>query len=337
MFYTGSWVKDSTYKPLLDKIESHPHVDSVRIHRPFDTSICTSTNNDTFVLIGHSLGGYFALQDAMRYPKKVAGVVLINSHFNSRGVMPYPKVPIHKIQVPVLTILGGKDNRLPIRKALDDAWECQQEGDYDKYFVVNKGHGHFTGVTTRCGQNGVVGPVHEFLDSVFTRNFTRVVKRETYHKRFRSYMYYLSERSVIMSQSINLIDAILRLASARFLWKFTHFIWFLTSKPDPFLAFLYVDDDYIYLKGAEKDDPQYEILLKEWMRNVPFKLIDNELPVVHPAILAWLWCPLEPRYKNGVMEAPRIILKVNNETTYYKVPSPRRFYKILPEESFLDF
>lgn len=336
LFYTGSWVKESTYQPLLEKIGNHPYVDNVSIKKPFDNALCGSKNN-SIVLIGHSLGGYFALRDAMRHPNKVVGIVLLNSHFNSRGVMPYPKIPIHKVQAPTLTILGGNDKRLPIRKAMDDAWECQQEKELDKYFIVNKGHDHFTGVATTYGQKQVIDPIYEFLYAMSSRNFSRVVKMEKYNQRFRSWMYYLSERSVVMSQSVNLIDAILRLASPRYIWKWTHFLWFLSTKPDPSLGFMYVDDDYIYLKGTEQDEGQYKILLKEWMRDVPTKVVDVGLPTIHPSIIAWLMCPIQPKYKDGVMEAPRMVLRVNNQTTYYKVPSPRRFYSRLPEYSFFDF
>lgn len=329
-FYTGSWVKEEKYKDLLRTIENHPPVEQVQVHKPFQTP----PNNS--ILIGHSLGGYFALRDAQRHPDRVQGVILIHSHFNSRGVMPYSSVKTHDIHVPVLTILAGKDERLPIRKAMDDAWECAQENEMDKYFVVNRNLSHFSGVTTKKKQENIVKPILEFIDALDTRNFSSIRKLETYRRRFQPELYYLSPNALIASQSVNIIDAILRVVGPRSLWQFLHFLWFLTTKPNG-MGILFVDDNHIYLKGKKKDKKYYRQLLHEWTREVPTKIHDQYLPQLHPSILFWLLCPLTPRQQGNMIIAPRLILEVGNETVYYKVPNPRKFFSLLPDESFFDF
>lgn len=317
---------------LALRLRALPGVDSFRFHKFRDI-----IENGT-VLVGHSLGGYYALRDAARSPDRVAGVVLLNSHFNSRWVMPYPPIATDSVRVPVLTVLGGRDDRLPVRKAMDDAWECTQEHESDKFFVVNRDHGHFTGVTDTDGQEDVVRPIRCFLAALTSRNFTGVRQLDAQRRRFRSDQYYLSENAVVASQPVNIVDAVLRVVAARWWWRTAHFFWFLTTKPDSVLGYTYVGDDHIFLKGHEQDKDQYTKLLDEWLRQTPYSIQDQDLPAAHPSILAWLLCPVRPRLTaNGTMIAPRAILRVDNETTYYKVPNPRRFFALLPNSSFFNF
>lgn len=334
IFYTGSWVSEHAYRPLIGKIQRHPAVEKIEFHRWFQSP--PSDRNDT-ILIGHSLGGYFALRDAVRHPERVAGVVLLNSHFNSRGTMPYFRVNLQEVEVPVLTVLGGKDDRLPIREAMDDAWETVQEQYDNKYFHINKDFTHWTGITETIGQDKVIRPINQFFYALQTKNFTQMRHMDTYRQRFRPDLYHLSPDAVVASQSVNILDAILGIVAPRALWKYAHFLWFLTSKPDEWMGFLFAGDDHIFLKGKEKDKPIYMRLLKEWMRDVPFEVRDYYLPPLHPSILFWLCFPLTPRWKNDTIIAPRIILEVDNQTTYYKVPAPRKFFTLLPPSSFFDF
>ena len=334
IFYTGSWVPPSKYKPLVRQLEKYPNVEQVQFHKCFQSP--PKDRNDT-ILIGHSLGGYFALRDATKHPERVAGVVLLNSHFNSRGVMPYPGISIQDVDVPVLSILGEKDDRLPIRKAMDDAWECVQKRNSNKYFKINKGFTHWTGVTEPVGQHKIISPIYTFVRALETRNFTQMRQMDTYRNRFRPDLFYLSTDAVVASDSVNIFDAIMGLVLPRKVWDFAHFLWFLTAKPDDVLSFLFVDDNHLFLKGKEKDHHNYVRLLEEWMRDVPFEVRDYYLPPLHPSILFWLWFSLKPCWKNDKIIAPRIILEVNNQTTYYKVPNPRKFFTILPSSSFFNF
>lgn len=332
IFYTGSWISERQYEPLIQQLRSHPQINDVQFHKWFQ-----QPPNDT-ILIGHSLGGYFALQDAMRYPDRVSGVILLNSHFNSRGVMPYFKVPLYNVQTPVLTVLGGMDERLPIRKAMDDIWKCVQDNELDKYFIINQQHGHFTGVTEVEGQEETVQPIFTFINALTTRNFTALRKSQIYRRRFHRNLFDLSIDAVVASRSVNVMDAILQLVIPRDVWNTAHFLWFLTSKPDEWMSFLFVDDDHIFLKGKQKDKKQYSYLLREWVGEIPIEIHDIHLPAIHPSILLWLWFALSPkRQEDGTIIAPRIILKVNENTTYYKVPNPRKFFQCLPESSLLDF
>lgn len=334
VFYTGSWVKESEYAGLASRLAGHPGVESVRFH-----GFIEPVRGNGTVLVGHSLGGYYALRDAVRFPEKVAGVVLLNSHFNSRWVMPYPGVATDAVRVPVLTVLGGRDERLPVRKALDDAWECTQEHEWDKFFVVNRDHGHFTGVTTEEGREDVVRPINAFLDALATRNFTAMRRLDAQRRRFRTDLYYLSEHAVVASQPVNIIDAILRVVAVRWWWRTAHFMWFLSTKPDRALGYTFVGDDHIFLKGRPQDAGGYGRVLDEWLRGNDYLVRDTDLPAVHPAILAWLLCPVRPTLgaDGSTILAPRAVLRVDNETTYYKIPNPRRFFPLLPDERFFDF
>eukprot|EP00952_Eustigmatos_sp_NYUAD-ZCMA_P010982 44753-Eustigmatos_ZCMA.PRE.1 len=90
------------------------------------------------------MGCVFALRDAKKYEKKVAGVVLLNANFNERWKMPYPGLSMLDIAVPTLAVLGGRDERLPIGKALDDLHVKLKERHHHVSFVVNPTYDHFT-------------------------------------------------------------------------------------------------------------------------------------------------------------------------------------------------
>jgi len=335
VFYTGSWIPSSKYSPFINKLEKASGIRNTEFKTPFTSPV---KNNNQSILIGHSLGGYFALRDAIAYPDKVAGVVLINSHFNSRGVMPYPRIPIRNVAPPVLTLLAARDERLSVHKALDDAWECFQEKYSDKYFIVNKGFNHFTGITETDQQDKLLEPVIDFINDIQTRNFTKTRSINYDTRRLSMYTEPIESGSVITSNSVNVIDAIFNIVMPPFIWRFGHYLWFLTTKPDEHINYLFQDDNHIYLKGKPQDDARFKIGLQECMRdtNISSEFLDIDLPAIHPSILSWLLLPLFPLHIKDTIVVPRMVLKVNKNTTYYKVPNPRKILPILPTDTLLD-
>ena len=149
-FYRGSHVRHDAYTPLLDAI-------SLRINTTvsvYNYSMChRHACQEPSILIGHSFGGYFSLLDALRDANKneeqdnIKGVVLLNSHCNSMGKAPYPRVPQEKLSsLPVLTLLGSKDSRLPLRTALWDIMEMKEKMIPNKFYRIDPRGGHFTGI-----------------------------------------------------------------------------------------------------------------------------------------------------------------------------------------------
>ena len=141
LFYPGSQVPLSKYNQLVSTFPYPTEYVKYGFFR------CTKIEKNETILIGHSFGGYFALLDALRYPDKVSAVILLNSHFNSRRKAIYPAIHQKDIESPVLTILSDKDNRLPIRIAMDDFYEKTKEDYHNKYYGVNKNFTHFSCVS----------------------------------------------------------------------------------------------------------------------------------------------------------------------------------------------
>ena len=119
----GSGVSPSLYHDLTKELEASLS-DPVSVinlqYFPFQ-----SLPNNT-LLIGHSFGGFVGLLYCLRenlFPesqKNISGCVLINSHFNHRNKMPYPAVKMQLIPVPVLVLLNVQDEKLPLKRAMDD-------------------------------------------------------------------------------------------------------------------------------------------------------------------------------------------------------------------------
>ena len=63
-----------------------------------------------------SLSVLYYMIEKLMGTSNIKACILINSHFNQREVMPYPKIDISSIPVPVLTILTDNDEKLPIFK-----------------------------------------------------------------------------------------------------------------------------------------------------------------------------------------------------------------------------
>ena len=102
----------------------------------------TTVNNT--IMIGHSFGGSISLlycvKDYIQNTNYINSCVLINSHFNHGGKMPYPKISLHMIKQPVLTIIGRNDEKLPYRKAIHDYEVVVSEKIKNKEFIINNGN-----------------------------------------------------------------------------------------------------------------------------------------------------------------------------------------------------
>jgi len=163
-FLTGSQLPKEFYQPLLTDLEKEldkPVNISFMNYFPFDP-----VPNNT-VLIGHSLGGFFALLYAIRDKVSdtncIDGCVLINSHFNERRTMPYLGVPLQSVQQPTLVLLDRHDTKLPLEKALDDYSLSVQRKDRTKKFLVDNGT-HISRFTNETERQKTVQQVVDYLE-----------------------------------------------------------------------------------------------------------------------------------------------------------------------------
>lgn len=122
IFLKGSQIKNDFYSPFLQKLQTElnsrnlPQKSTLKIGEYFSIS----PPEPFSIVVGHSFGGFFALLKAIQHPEQIKGCVLINSHFNQRGVMPYIPLSLDKIKQPTLILLNQHDKKLPLSKAMDD-------------------------------------------------------------------------------------------------------------------------------------------------------------------------------------------------------------------------
>lgn len=332
LFYTGSWIRPERYTPLLEKLSSP----TVLPARPilFHPLANASSGADT-ILIGHSLGGYVALLDAIRYPEKVAGVILLNSHFNTRGSMPYPRVNSDLLSCPVLTLLGQSDERLPIQKGLDDLFDDLCERRINRHVVVHPGRTHFSGIADNDTRalSMVVEDIQLFVESLEKKDMSGVYQRcRGIEKRLSTRLDELTDHMILTSRPANFLDGMLHITMPRALWKGIHWCLFLSSKPDARSHFMHEDEGHVLWKGAPGDMDRIRTAAQKWKGDDKFQLDIYTLPTIHPAILAWLSLPLFPRRLHGILRIPVLALPVNQNTTYYKIPHPHRLVSQIADE-----
>ena len=336
LFYPGSHVPQEKYSPFLNRLNQKlGNNNNIKLVKCFAKERDFQNTTEPTILMGHSIGGVLAILDTIKYQNNVSGLVLLNSHFNERWKMPYPGTSLQEVySTPVLTMLGGKDYRLPLHKAIDDLFMKVQNKHRNHYFVVNHDLGHFSGLvnpTTLEETDKVVDPVVTFLKSVQTANMSLIesVTAPT-AKRFQTNIEGLSQDSIILSNSCGVIDAILQLVLPRFVWNTLHWWYFLTAKPDKYCTYMYEDTHHVYWKGRPQDADNITKMLSWWTRSHNNTISEIKLPSLHPMILLYLTLPLFLRGRHhNTVDMPVLSIPINSNTTYYKIPHPHRLFSLL--------
>lgn len=323
LFYPGSHVRREHYTPLLQEVEQRIQQPVTFMNGSFFRPPWSTPNafTEPTVLVGHSLGGYLALLDAMRYPDSVQGVVLLHSHFNSRGKAIYPRIPQKRVDAPVLTLLASHDERLPFRTALDDVFEKVKERLYNKHYVINPHFTHFSGCTLdKTNETDVIATqISQFLQDIRSDNFTLTRKMADVSRWDAKVPGFIS--GILLSRSTSLLDALLQVVMFPCIWETWHWLWFLISKPDSDMDYFYETDRYLYLKTYNLPVGHLQNRIRELSYSKPVDFHCIDLPSLHPFIMTWLTCPL---YVTKNMTFPILKYRVNQNVTYYKIPHPNR-------------
>lgn len=329
MFYPGSWVSKDLYQPFIREVVSKVG-GNVSVVHPLHIKHPIESVDDNVYLMGHSMGSYFALKDAKRFGKKVSGLIMLNGNFNERMKMPYPGVSMSDIDVPTLSILNGRDERLPINRAMDDILVKLTEKHKHVSFIVNPFLSHFSGVTEEEGRDMIVDEVTTFIDAVESNSFHEIKKYSgVVDERLQTDVKDMSKDVVLMSDSLHVLDALLKTVLPRFVWNHFHWWAFLFSKPDLYVNYMYDDSQHVFIKGKSNQTKLIEQSIRHWTR-LDAQIMTFTLPSIHPAILLWLSLPLYMSRTNlGNLQAPVLILPVNDHICYYKVPHPHRILSSL--------
>ena len=140
-FLHGSNIPIDFYQPFLQDLTSKLKFDvNITNYTYFPIQ---STMNNT-IMVGHSFGGtislLYCIKDYIQNINSINSCVIINSHFNHGGKMPYPKISLHTVKQPVLTIIGRNDEKLPYKKAIHDYEVARSEKIKNKEFIINNGN-----------------------------------------------------------------------------------------------------------------------------------------------------------------------------------------------------
>lgn len=329
-FYCGSFVSKHKYTPFLDLLRRENNC-QVTVLKSFDSIGCVRDKNDS-ILIGHSLGGVSALYDALRFGDNVKGVILLQSHLNSRNKMPYPGIPARKVNVPLLTILAGKDGRLPIQRSIDDLYEKVKRGYNNHFYIINKNFSHFTGVVEGgCSEKEMlINQTTVFIRAVSNNNFTKLRQQgASLERRLQYNIANLTNSPTIHSDTFGVIDALLSLVLPQSVWRFIHWTYFVESRVEKNNHHMYEDDDHIFWKSSQDDVGRIHKSVDQWMFDKKFQ-VDNYIiptfPMFWPlAFFVWSLFPTIPYSCNDTVIIPMITMKVFN-TTHYKLPHPHTLF-----------
>jgi len=309
LIYPGSQVPLYKYDGIKNSINNRLKNSTINFKNYL--SFVRNNKNNT-IIIGHSFGGYFGLLEAQNNNNTVKGIILLNSHFNSRGKMPYPRIDMKKISQPVLTILSKNDTRLPFKKAIDDLFYRDYNYLINKYFIINNNFNHFSGLDDNDTETEIISnQICNFIENIDNYSIN-----STEYSWYNKPLKFNNTRDV--SFSLNILDAIFQICDFP-LWQYYHYLHFLTLKPNHDINYQYSDYDSTLLKtfNTSIDDIKNQL---NYEFNEKYNITWNitVLPTLHPSILYWLF--KNPFLKNTSC-GEIIVLPVNKNITYYKVPN----------------
>lgn len=140
IFLPGSFIKPVFYKKLLDKVQNNLQEKEINITYKIGNYFDIVNKKPNTTIIGHSFGSYFGLLKCLEdNTGNIKNCILINGHFNQRYKMPYPGIKLSNIKQNVLVILTQHDEKLPIKKAMDDIDVRNTENLHNIDFIVNNG------------------------------------------------------------------------------------------------------------------------------------------------------------------------------------------------------
>ena len=328
LLYKGSHTDPKIYQPLVEKINTLSGVNVTIADYSF---LKRNKFTEDTIIVGHSFGGYFSLLDYQVNPQSVKGIVLLNSHFNSAKKAIYPGVNQREVQIPVLTILGGRDKRLPIGYGFADFVEKNEAMIPDKFYYIEPSREHFTGLTkeSNAETEKLAQLVADFVTDIDAekKNMSRTLQNcaET-EKRYSYDFFKILQGSVNFNWSQNLYDGLAKIVMIHWLWSYSHYLWFLMSKPTDCYCTQFHDEDAIYFKTKNISEEEMITRFENQLLSSPdtdthsYKKDIFTLPTVGISIPIWL--SMKPYVKKNRYQIIRV--PINNNTVYYKFPNPYR-------------
>jgi len=325
-FLKGSFVSEKVYQPFLSQL-------SKSLNQTIEI-----TSSDLFqrneyppnsILMGHSFGGYLALLDYLKNQQNIQGIVLFNSHCNTNRKAIYPSIYQSDIKIPMLTILGTYDSKLPIAISIDDYEDSRLQNLKDKYYMIEPKMDHLSVWKDKKIRDKYVNVTESFIQNILTSNISDKKEireiREICRNNNQILDYEWNEffkDGISFHQSFHLMDSIFGLMIGKSNWNLIHFLFFLFFKPIQENGF-YQSYSSIWIKRMNHQNEtelieKYQTihpLLSAYDYNI--KSLGNIYPY---SISKWILC--KPTIKMNSYEIYKVEFPYN--ITYYHFPHPIR-------------
>jgi hypothetical protein len=308
IFLKGSQIHKDFYRPFLQYLEtklSHEHeLENIHIGDYFpSTPIKPKT-----IVIGHSFGGFFSLLQSIRHPEPIEACILINSHFNQRGKMPYFPLALDKVKQPTLVLLNQQDEKLPLSKAMDDYLVYRHINPPTQYhpitrkdFRVRPGN-HYSTFTDPSQIEQTVEDISEFVKSLHPQTKAVMVSRNEYSISYYPSYSYLPQ-SIQEKTKRDELDILCqwKLPSTR---VYYHLPTFLASKPGIFHCLYHPGNLYktrnFHEEQLEKELAQqiYSLLSSTIQQTHYNTTSTNHQPVMPKIEFKKTYLPLGTQYSN---------------------------------------
>jgi len=331
--YKGSHVPSPQYTPLVHSLSQRFSDLNVTVQEGDYSFFKRKTFDDDTILVGHSFGGYFSLLDA-RCNDKVKGVVLLNSHCNSKGSAWYPGVKQETLDIPLFTLVGGRDNRLPLQTVLPDLWQKKEDQLNNVFYKVYPDFHHFSGLSTEATNETemIANDIELFVRSVVYKKDQATFQKycqdseDTFgygdiHKQIPN--------SINLDTTQNMLDGLFQIVLKRFFWTWLHNILFLFSSPNTQKSFVFTDfGDHILIKSCNTPIEDIVHLCQASIsKEIPTECYIIDLPSNVFGLYYWLLFPLHLQTQiehDGIIRWPIVKLHVRENINYYKILHPRQ-------------
>jgi len=337
VFYGGSHINKNDYKPILDQLPHNIVFKDSNLNSALD--ICfNKTEKQSKILIGHSFGGYYALNDYLKYPDNVKGIILLNSHTNSARKALYPGVDYRKLHTPILTILGKKDQRLSLNYGLHDMWQSQENNKGNTFYIVDDDYDHFN--TYNQYANYTAKIMNSFIANIEMKNkkfdkygFKKYLKVNKYDYTTEK----LVPKLISFNKPLNMLDGLFKLILPDYFYDWCHNVLFLNTLPTKWSNTMFTDyTDSILIKTYNYQDNLNDTYIKSFYDSSincnTTKIVSINLPSTLVGLYRWLLCIPTIKISNNIytvyyykldMKDANVMPNIKN-MTYYKLPHPKK-------------
>jgi hypothetical protein len=324
IFYPGSFVKNDYYEPFLQKLKHKIPIESVSFRtNPF---LPLATENNNTILMAHSFGGYKALNDYLYNSTNIEKIVLLSSHTNYAGKVPYPSIDERKINVPLLIHCGTKDRRIPFSVLLQDFWKQLDEPyiHFKSKYIFQKSWTHFQAFE----KDSLEESTKDVAEFITNEQDSESIEKTKYEYSFKPYMQLPYFHNIDFD--LCFLDSLLKIITNPIHHKWLHHIYFLCSTPSDFYTLSNTDFTNSFLiKTTTVEPAQIEEGYKTMFydESIVSKVVFSRTTIPPTVFGLYVWLMGSPsiKKKENTLNIEYYYIHFPAGKNYYKIPSPKRY------------